>query len=173
MLLSLVKHTQLFQLSADGKAYSNVWQMPHYLRRLWILCNAPLQVRMKRTVYSICGDSLLGSNTAVILVYTAQSGGTNINEGYRYGRLSLEMYDEFKNEAWLCRVSAAFYGCICTWKEPVSKTIKPLDHAYRVGLGTGDIEFAVVSKYNLVRTFLFFSFLTSSAIALCEYELLE
>jgi predicted ATPase len=126
---------------------------------------------VKLTVtYGKCPITCVGFGFYAMLLC---SGGTNINEGYRYGRLSLEMYDEFKNEAWLCRVSAAFYGCICTWKEPVSKTIKPLDHAYRVGLGTGDIEFAVVSKYNLVRTFLFFSFLTSSAIALCEYELLE
>lgn len=57
----------------------------------------------------------------------------------------MEMYDEFKNEAWLCRVSAAFYGCVCTWKEPVSMSIAPLEHAARVGLGTGDIEFAMVS----------------------------
>lgn len=63
----------------------------------------------------------------------------------------MEMYNEFQNEAWLCRVSAAFHGCVCTWKEPVSATIKPLDHAYRVGLGTGDIEFAVVRTVGLER----------------------
>lgn len=60
----------------------------------------------------------------------------------------MEMYNEFQNEAWLCRVSAAFYGCVWTWKKPVSASIAPLDHAYRVGLGTGDIEFAMVSRLS-------------------------
>jgi hypothetical protein len=57
----------------------------------------------------------------------------------------MQMYSEFTNEAWLCRVSAVYYGCICTWKEPVQVTYEPLKHAYHVGLGTGDIEYAVVS----------------------------
>jgi hypothetical protein len=57
----------------------------------------------------------------------------------------MQMYSEFTNEAWLCRVSAVYYGCICPWKEPVQVTFEPLTRAYHVGMGTGDIEYAVVS----------------------------
>jgi hypothetical protein len=57
----------------------------------------------------------------------------------------MQMYSEFKNEAWLCRVSAVYYGCICPWKEHVQAIFEPLNHAYHVGMGTGDFEYAIVS----------------------------
>jgi len=88
----------------------------------------------------------------------------------------MHMYEEFKNQAWLCRVSVAFYGCVCTWKEPVTKTVGPLDHAYRVGLGTGDIEYAMVSGTCAWTIHVFPPLIRNHSCvssALCKYELLE
>ena len=65
--------------------------------------------------------------------------GNHIDEGYRWGRLGLKIYDDFKADAWLCRTSAAFYGAIFARKNSLVAAMEPLNHAYRVGLATGDI----------------------------------
>lgn len=57
----------------------------------------------------------------------------------------MDMYKANKIEAWLCRISAGFYGIISPWKKPVGPTFAPLKLAFHLGLRTGDIEFAVVS----------------------------
>lgn len=59
--------------------------------------------------------------------------------------LALKMYDLFKTEVWMARISAGFYGSIFNRKHPVRDSIEPLRKAYRVGLRMGDIEYAVVS----------------------------
>ena len=55
------------------------------------------------------------------------------------------LYEKFKNEAWLCRVWSSFHGSVATWTIPVGLTIDPLQHAYSVGLRTGDIEYAMLN----------------------------
>ena len=78
-------------------------------------------------------------------------GGYGIEEGYRFGKLAMQMYNEVKAEAWFCRVSAAFYGCICPWKMPIRSTLSQLKDAYHLGLRTGDIEYATVSERSMFR----------------------
>jgi hypothetical protein len=57
----------------------------------------------------------------------------------------MAMYEKFKEEAFLPRLSVCFYGCISSWREHFSSGLKPLMHAYQVGLRTGDVESAAVS----------------------------
>ena len=70
-----------------------------------------------------------------------------IDEGYRFGKISVQIYDVFKTEAWLSRTTAAFYGCIYTWKNPVQAGLEPLRRGYHVGIETGDIEYAMVRLF--------------------------
>jgi histidine kinase len=55
------------------------------------------------------------------------------------------MYEKFKSKPWLGRVSAAYFGCVHPWKKPIQETLEPLKYAHRVGLETGDIEFAMLN----------------------------
>jgi hypothetical protein len=45
----------------------------------------------------------------------------------------------------LPRVYAAFYGCIYPWKKPIRETLEPLLRAHRVGIQTGDVEYACLN----------------------------
>lgn len=72
-------------------------------------------------------------------------GGRNVEEGYRFGKLSLQIYDSYQTDAWLGRLSAAHWGCISSWIDPADVALEPLRRAYVVGLGTGDIEMAMLN----------------------------
>lgn len=63
----------------------------------------------------------------------------------RYGNIGLGFCNKFGGDAWLCRVSAAVYGCINIWNMPLQSCLKPLKRAYLLGLGTGDIEYALLN----------------------------
>jgi tetratricopeptide (TPR) repeat protein len=56
----------------------------------------------------------------------------------------LKVYEMFKGETWLVRLSAGYYGCVHPWKKPIHEVVAPLKHAHRVGLESGDIEFSMI-----------------------------
>jgi predicted ATPase len=68
-----------------------------------------------------------------------------IEEGYRFGEIGMVYLERFKTIQYLPRVYAAFYGGIYAWKKPIGGALLPLMEAYKVGLMTGDIEFAALS----------------------------
>jgi predicted ATPase len=67
------------------------------------------------------------------------------NSGIRYGKLGLQFLEAFDAKEWLPRVNCAVYGFCFTYTEPLQDQIQPLLLAHRVGLGGGDIEFALLS----------------------------
>lgn len=81
------------------------------------------------------------------------STGNDIETGYRFGKLSLRIYDMFKTESWLARVSVAFYGVVSNWQDPAKESLEPLKHAFTVGIGTGDIEYAIVRRRSAFEMF--------------------
>lgn len=72
-----------------------------------------------------------------------------IEEGYRYGALSVEMVNSLSSDAWLARVYVAFYGCVKPWRDDFASCLQPLDVAYDFGLSSGDMEYAMVCLYTL------------------------
>jgi predicted ATPase len=64
--------------------------------------------------------------------------------GNRFGKLSFTLYDRFKNRNFLARFYAVYYDGVHSWMYPVQESIKPLMYAHKVGLETGDNEFAMV-----------------------------
>ena len=62
----------------------------------------------------------------------------NIQEGTRFGELSLKLLDRFEAKEFIPRVYVAVYGFIFCWTRPVE--FEQLLRGYRVGLETGDIE---------------------------------
>ena len=73
------------------------------------------------------------------------SGGINVEEGYKFGKNALAFSQKFGGDVWECRVAAAVYGCINIWKEPLQPCLDELKRAYLLGLGSGDIEYAVLN----------------------------
>ena len=73
--------------------------------------------------------------------------GHAIDEGYRYGRLAVEIYEMFQEKSFLCGLSLGFYGYIACWRDPFESTLAPLKEAHNIGLQTGDLEAAAVSPF--------------------------
>jgi len=68
-----------------------------------------------------------------------------IDDGFRFGELAMKNNVVFKHQVWMVRTYAGFYGAIYCRKYNVRGALEPLQTAYRVGMRTGDIEYAVVS----------------------------
>ena len=68
----------------------------------------------------------------------------DIDDGYRFGVLSLKMNERFKSKTWLGRVTMVFYSSPFCYKNHFSEATGPLLSAYRVGLACGDIENAMM-----------------------------
>jgi hypothetical protein len=64
------------------------------------------------------------------------------DEAFRYGEIGLELLNNFQVREYLPRVYAAYYACIFQWKYPLHESLEYLLHAQRVGMQTGDVEFA-------------------------------
>lgn len=57
----------------------------------------------------------------------------------------MRLQNHFGALEWFPRTAVAVYGMINNWKDSMSDSINPLMAAHRIGLATGDIEFAMLS----------------------------
>ena len=95
---------------------------------------------MKLTLtYGLCFTSPLAVSTFGMVCVKWFS---TPDAGLRYGELGLELLDMFQVREYVPRVYAAYYGCTFQWKYPLPESLKYLMHAQRVGMQTGDVEFA-------------------------------
>lgn len=69
----------------------------------------------------------------------------DINTGYEYGKLALNLVEKFNIQATRSRVWMVVWFFVNHWKNPVRNSINPTLEAYKVGLETGDLEFAAYS----------------------------
>jgi len=76
---------------------------------------------------------------AVLITYF----GT-IEAGYRFGLLALNNLNE-SNRALHCKTITAVTNFINIWKHPYRDSLEPLAKAYKLGMESGDIEFALVA----------------------------
>ena len=68
----------------------------------------------------------------------------HIEEGLRYGQLSLDLLNEFQTISFVSRCFSLVYGRIYPLANGWRESLEPLTLGYRVGLQTGDIEFALL-----------------------------
>ena len=71
----------------------------------------------------------------------------NINAGYQFGKLALNLLEEFQAKELKARTFMVFNNFIRHWKEHVREGLLPLIEAYQSGLDTGDIEFAAYCAF--------------------------
>lgn len=81
------------------------------------------------------------------------SGTKYINEGCRLGNLAMKIFGTFNNRNFLARVYGIYYFIVHCYTNPIQNSIEPLMYGHRVGLETGDIEFAVVCIYTYMLCF--------------------
>ncbi|WP_375491533.1 AAA family ATPase [uncultured Nostoc sp.] len=65
----------------------------------------------------------------------------DIESGYRFGKLSLQILDQFNARQIKSKVYALFNIFVRHWKEHLQATIEPLQDGVQSGLDTGDIEY--------------------------------
>lgn len=65
-----------------------------------------------------------------------------IDAGYQFGRLSLDLLKKFDVKELNSRVNLLFFGFIEHWVKPLRESVIPLKAAYFSGLEYGDFEFA-------------------------------
>ena len=66
----------------------------------------------------------------------------DIESGYRFGRLALNLLEKSKTEELKARTFHMVYGFIFHWKEHIRKYSKLLAEGFKSGLETGDFEYA-------------------------------
>lgn len=103
-------------------------------------------------VHRLLGDDVDGTHWCWSSWFI--SGGAKIEQGYRYGRVAMQMYEQVKVEAWFCRVSAIYHGCVRPWREPLGPSLTPLKHAYRSGMISGDVEYGE-SSWSMLEMLVF------------------
>ncbi|MEG3927974.1 AAA family ATPase [Microcoleus sp. D3_18a_C4] len=72
-----------------------------------------------------------------------------IELGYQYGQLSLQVLDKFPSQEFHSKVVMVYNACVRHWKEPSRSSISSLVSAVQSGLETGDIEYACYSAMYL------------------------
>ncbi len=69
-------------------------------------------------------------------------GVADIETGYQFGQLALDLLQRLDARQWQCKVSSVVHTFITHWKQPIRDTLIPLRSAYYTGLETGDFQFA-------------------------------
>lgn len=72
--------------------------------------------------------------------FCSESLGNRTVEGFRYGRIGLQIYKQFGVKQWIGRVYAAYYGCIHAMMLPHKESLAPLQSAYITAIESGDVE---------------------------------
>lgn len=67
-----------------------------------------------------------------------------IESGYRFGMLASNNLDEL-NQDLHCKTITLVNHFIRVWKHHIRESLEPLTNAYRIGMETGDIEFALIA----------------------------
>ena len=93
-----------------------------------------LSVRYGNSPYSPFGYSLYS------IVRLGVVG--DIEKGYQLGKFPLELAARFRARESSAKINALFNLFIKHWKDPLKETIDPLMETFRIGLETGDLEFA-------------------------------
>jgi len=71
----------------------------------------------------------------------------DIDTGYRFGQLGLELVKKFGNTGVVARTILVYNYLVEIWKKPLRDTTDALLENYHTGLGIGDLEFAAYSIY--------------------------
>ncbi|MEO8892360.1 MAG: serine/threonine protein kinase, partial [Coleofasciculaceae cyanobacterium] len=93
-----------------------------------------LSVKYGNTALSAQGYCMYGMLLCGVLEDT--------DSGYQFGQLALTLLEQFNAREIKAKVYHSFNHFIRECKEPIKNTITPLSEAYKIGVETGDLEYA-------------------------------
>jgi class 3 adenylate cyclase len=108
------------------------------------ITNPPLVLPIAFTMVQLChdfGNSPLSAYAYILygLVLCGPLG--DIDSGYQFGKLALEMLKQFEAPEIKCEVICMFNFFVRHWKEAVNETVKPLPANIQLSLETGNIPY--------------------------------
>lgn len=112
------------------------------------MSDANLYRKIILTMADICmqyGHSGTAAYAYVACGFNSHSPG-NIDLGYRYGLLSLQILDKFNDNRFYAKVKVIYYGLIAHWKQHVKFTLQPLLHTMYKAIEIGDLEYASIGS---------------------------
>ncbi|MEG5001148.1 trifunctional serine/threonine-protein kinase/ATP-binding protein/sensor histidine kinase [Microcoleus sp. B4-D4] len=145
----------------------------HDLLNLPIMSSPEKLAAMRILAMAISGAFLRGSKLLPLLMFqqvnlSVRSGNTplsaaayscygiilcgslgDINQGYRFGQLSLQILDQFNAKDLRPKVLAAVNCTIFHWKQHLRSTLLGFQEGYQIGLETGDLESASACAANM------------------------
>jgi predicted ATPase/signal transduction histidine kinase len=93
------------------------------------------------------GNSPFSSFTYVIYGFILCALVKDLDSGYEFGKLSINLLDKFQAKEVAAKVRQTFNGSVRQWKEHSQESLDPLLETYSVGLESGDLEFASSALY--------------------------
>jgi predicted ATPase/signal transduction histidine kinase/DNA-binding NarL/FixJ family response regulator len=91
----------------------------------------------------------------------------NIDAGYQFGKLALHLLERFNTGGFKAKIITVVNTLIRHWKDHARETLQPLLEAYKIGLETGDLEYATIA----IRLYTFHSSLLGRKLAEIEREM--
>ena len=70
-----------------------------------------------------------------------------VEQGLRFGKLALDLVEELNAQSYHARVGAFVWGAIFVHSRPFVDSLEQLKSGHRLGLQTGDIEFAMLNAH--------------------------
>ncbi|MBP0021671.1 MAG: AAA family ATPase [Cyanobacteria bacterium SBLK] len=123
-----------------------------------VIAAPDLLISIAFTMVGICirfGNSYLSPYAYGFYAWMLCSFLEEIDRGYRFGKLAMQLLDKFDTKIIKCKVYQQFNVFVRHYKEPL-KNMTALVEAVQSGLETGDIEYACYSAqdYCIVQFFL-------------------
>ncbi|MDA0673035.1 MAG: serine/threonine-protein kinase PknK, partial [Cyanobacteria bacterium] len=107
--------------------------------------------------FKILGWSLRGGYAAPTPMAFASYGLVmagimgDIEAGYRYGGVALQVADRFESPMIRCRTQFLVNYLINHWREPLTAIAPRMETIYQLGLAAGDLEYAAFALYTAVQ----------------------
>ncbi len=110
-----------------------------------IVAAPDLLAKLAFTAVDLClneGNSAMAAVGYVFYGYVLSTQLGDIEAGYRFGKISVDLLQKFDSRVFECAVHTEFNLLLRHWKEPIHTTIKPVFNAMQMGLEVGDVFYA-------------------------------
>jgi len=105
----------------------------------------PLLLMISFTMVNLClqyGNSSLSAYAYATYSRYLCGRAQDIESGYQLGQLSLKLLEQFNAQELKAKIYFIYNCFVRPWKEHIKETIEPLRETLKIGLETGDTEYA-------------------------------
>ncbi|MCP4754388.1 MAG: AAA family ATPase [Proteobacteria bacterium] len=101
----------------------------------------PLMVCKAMSLSLKYGNASFSAASYALYAIFLCSGGDDVDTGYRFGRLALDLVERFDIGEWKAKILVGLGGQVLHWKEPLRDTLAAFLDSIQPGLENGDHEF--------------------------------